>query len=218
MSSVVAVRREAPLSHIARLPDELLSYVLAFSGNLSVGRVCRRWSRPDFIRACYRAILESYSQRERIRVLMPSTSRIRSLAGSLFFLRRRVAQTYANVMSIIEPEHIAPHARQIVAVLRERGLRAPPVIVLEQALQVEEDANLLLFFHRLSQQYDFGVDDPVLTGTLSEKAAAIREWMVAHQDLLEQITELDINGWGLTTLPSELSYFRNLEWISLAHE
>lgn len=57
---------------------------------------------------------------------------------------------------------------------------------------------------------------PQLNGNLNENAAIIRTWMNDNQNILDNITHLDLHDWALTHLPEEIRRFRNLEELDLS--
>lgn len=84
----------------------------------------------------------------------------------------------------------------------------------KQINSIEADRNLLLAFDKISAQIP-EVRRPELNKNSSHNALIVRTWMRENANLLARITELDLYGLNLTTLPSEISLLNNLRILIL---
>ena len=94
----------------------------------------------------------------------------------------------------------------------------PLKLVLDAFSEKIEDYNLIKMYERLP------IFDRSIRETMPKKdqfedektyVNVIRSWMKDNRPILDQIWKLDLDKGGLTVLPPEINFFRNLERLSL---
>lgn len=189
---------------LSTLPSDCIGQILSFLENPSTtSRVCKSWRTAG--EGFYQQVFNAYRRDPKISLYMPIGAATATAAQQV----QLVHQTYARVMG----RGNAPHIQPLLANLtRETPLLASS---LNRVLKTVEDANLVQFFIRLSQQIQNN-EQPELGGlSVKGQAASIRVWMGDHQTFLDTITRLDLDGLKLTTLPPEIGQFTNLEQFSI---
>lgn len=175
---------------------DVCAIVLSFAGDPKLGAICRRWQAAmpmaiDMIR-------DSYTQSPQLVFFLP-----KRCSDSL----RLVRFVYGNVTN----------SSSLCSVSRDPS--ASPLSIRDRAEAVEraiDDMNLFYFFKGVSSLRILAKDSPS-DGTYMEEAAAKRSWMHSHQERMDQVFSVRIDGEekGLTRLPREVSLLRNVRFIRL---
>ncbi len=88
---------------------------------------------------------------------------------------------------------------------------------LSSLVQAVKDKNLIKLFNHLAKTLP-EESLPLLDSDLTKRAEEIRNWMSQNEDgLSKQFTSLNLVGLGLTYLPSEINFFRNLHSLILSN-
>jgi hypothetical protein len=177
------------VSSTKNLPEDILKDIFEFLGIPAVRRVCKQW------RACLDA---------RFATLFQNSLTIKAWISPLDL----TTDSNNGVMRIVQAvwESLSQSTRVIIQ---------PTPLMLDKALTLEADSNLIIFFTAIWESFPDGTAIPTLTNDLSRDAAAIRIWMKSNQASLDRITRLILPRLSVTALPPEIGLFTNLELLYL---
>ena len=90
--------------------------------------------------------------------------------------------------------------------------RTPFIAALSEMDSWLKNSNLLIFASGISTMRPF-TRNLNSSFSLSQKAAAVRDWMKTNQEILNSVTDLHLGSKGLTALPPEVGRLSNLQWL-----
>lgn len=195
-----------PENHIhLTLPIEILTRIFNEAGNPAVRKVCRAWRKV------------SNNMAEDLQKKLLKIAEIASLQIN------QTLSPWQRCKEMWEPFKINLSVYEIRPKKNVFSLSVPELRQLEKALQLEKDISFLFFCRNYIPLFIQEGLVPLLdneTLRIDEKAELLR--MALENDIhVRELTHLEIQGMNetqetsLTTLPSEIKYFRGLERLNL---
>ena len=192
-------------SYIDLIPPALLARSLAFAEeptNKTVSKLWRETSFDSFIE-----IIDGYMQNPKLSGVVSQFLPIdrKPTADECVVIAQRTRASIIN--RALEVQISVPDPVQV------------NLSSLLELVETREDENLLSLYNCLivsipEDQRPLPLPE---TMSLAEKAAVIRNWMIVDQELLNQITELNLSVANLTALPREITLLPNLQQLNLSN-
>lgn len=176
--------------NINSLPHDVLTKILASSGNTDCTQVCKRWQ--TLARDIFWTLQQAYAANRTITAFMKDVTGTDEeiVKGTVIKIAKSVKEA-GIIAGIIEE----------ITDISAEGLE--PFI---------QDLNLSKFYSRFPR-----MKAPIFSGSVAHRAASIRCWMKKSQTVLDQITELDLTYLNLIDIPPEIALLKNLQGLNLSY-
>ncbi len=200
------------MDHTSNLSPEILLSIFLLSENelKNLAPASKHWNQT--IQKGLSTLFNSYTRSESLR---PYTD----LAKKTYALKDPARETEVNVQrvklvfkEIILKAQKMGYQKESVNI---QNLSAAHLQEIVKWMEEQEAKSLNVFASKIPEMQSALTsmqDLPEL-----EKAQAIRTWMKENQDILENITTLDVDHCDLATIPKEIKYFTQLQTLNLSN-